>query len=61
MLQDALAHPYLDDYHYAEDEPSAPRKADISIEKKGRLTKQELQTLMLMYATQAVAASHGGC
>jgi len=44
---DALAHPYLEDYHFPDDEPVAPRKADISFEKVGEFTKQELQALML--------------
>lgn len=46
-ITDALAHPYLEDYHFPDDEPNAPRKADIGFERMGKLSKQELQTLML--------------
>ena len=44
--QDALAHPYLADYHYPDDEPTAPRLADLGFEKVA-MSKQELQIRMI--------------
>ncbi len=48
MHQDALAHPYLADYHYPDDEPTAPRLADLGFEKLS-MSKQELQIRMIRY------------
>lgn len=49
-VNEALEHPYLSDYHYPDDEPDAPCKVDLDIERAGKLTKQQLQTLMLYEA-----------
>lgn len=45
--QDALAHPYVADYHFPDDEPDAPVIVDFDFEKRGKLEKQDLQMLML--------------
>jgi hypothetical protein len=49
-VQEALAHPYLSDYHYPDDEPLCQNKAVFDFEEKPHLTKQELQSLMLAEA-----------
>ncbi len=49
-VEEALAHPYLADYHYPEDEPTCQNKAVFDFEEKPHLTKQELQSLMLAEA-----------
>ncbi len=48
--QEALSHPYLADYHYPEDEPTAPKMIDIDFEKQAKMSKQELQMRMIRYA-----------
>ena len=49
-VEEALAHPYLADYHYPDDEPTCTNKAVFDFEEKPHLSKQELQSLMLAEA-----------
>jgi len=49
-VEEALAHPYLADYHYPDDEPTCQNKAVFDFEEKPHLSKQELQSLMLAEA-----------
>lgn len=44
---EALAHPYLADYHYPDDEPAAPSVVEFPFDKMGALSKAYLQAKMV--------------
>jgi hypothetical protein len=44
---EALAHPYLADYHYPDDEPAAPSVVEFPFDKLGALSKAYLQAKMV--------------
>lgn len=44
---EALAHPYLSDYHYPDDEPVAPSVVEFPFDKMGALSKAFLQAKMV--------------
>lgn len=49
-VTDALAHPYLADYHFPDDEPECPTRVSFAFEGTGAMTKPELQGFMLSEA-----------
>lgn len=46
-IDEALEHPYVASFRYPETELTAPRKVGMEFEGRGKLSKQEMQVLML--------------
>lgn len=49
-VEDALAHPFLTDYHYPNDEPESPDKFNFDFDEKTLTTKEELMDALIAEA-----------